>query len=141
MGNPKQIVVNQLPEHFAELLLAKLSNVEKLYGEMNKNLQYYREDNEKLRAENNELKTENEDLKNKLHEPYSIKGMCKKLGVCENTLNSYREEGLLDCNTDGRKKIWFCEAHLQEFYRRTDSRNIVKIKNPERVKKNKTGKI
>ena len=135
MEKSKQIVVNQLPEHFAELLLAKLSNLEKLYGEMKKDLHYYREDNEKLREENYRLKTENEDLKNELHEPYSIEGMCKKLGVCDNILRTYREEGLLDYCTDGRKKIWFWEFQLQEFIRRTDARNMVKVKKRRTSKK------
>jgi regulator of replication initiation timing len=141
MGKPKQIVINQLPEHFAELLLAKQSNTEKLCGEMNKNLQYYREDNEKLREENKRLKNENEDLKNELREPYSIEGMCKKLGVCDNILRRYREDKLLDFCTDGQKKIWFLEEHLQEFYRRTDSRNMININKTKRVGKNKTGKF
>ena len=130
MGRSKQIASNQMPDNLAEVLLAKLSHLEELCGDMKNDLRHYREDNEKLREENNQLRAENEELKNELREPYSIKGLCKKLGVCENTLTGYRERELLDCCSDGQK-LWFREEHLQEFYRKTDSRYKVKLRKAE----------
>ncbi len=140
MGKSNQIVEKQFSEKVDWVQMQKLSHIEKILGEMATDV-HYREDYEKLREEYNRLRKEFEDLKNELHEPYSIEGMCKKLGVCENTLSSYREDGLLDFCTDGRKKIWFLEAHLQEFYQKTDTRYNPGLKKPKRVNKNKTKKI
>jgi len=56
--------------------------------------------------------------------------MCRKLGISENTLNTYREEGLMGYCSVGQK-VWFLEEHLQEFYRKTDSRNTYKMKKAE----------
>jgi regulator of replication initiation timing len=135
MEKSKQIVEKQFTEQVDWVLMQKLRHLEKIYGDIGNDLHYFREDNEKLRDENNRLKAENEDLKNELHEPYSIKGMCKKLGVCENTLNRYCEEKLLNYCTDGCKKIWFWEFQLQEFIQKTDARNMVKVKKKRTSKK------
>ncbi|MEI6753144.1 MAG: hypothetical protein WCK78_08240, partial [Paludibacter sp.] len=69
-------------------------------------------------------------LKNEIREPYSIDGMCKKLGISDTKLKEYRDNGLMDCCSEGQK-VWFTEEHLQDFYRRTDSRYKLKLKKTE----------
>jgi len=80
--------------------------------------------NENLLKRINTLEQKIDDLQKSRN--YTIDEMCEILRVSENKLREYRKKGLLiDCS-DG-KKIWFTQEHLDEFYRRTDSRNKGKL--------------
>lgn len=126
MSKSKTINSIELTGHIPEVIWAKFDNMEALYAD-NKELM---NENKELRIENNQLKIENMELKNEISAPYSIKGMCTKLGISETTLYTYREEGLIDCCTLGQK-VWFTEEHLQDFLRKTDSRYKPKLKKAE----------
>lgn len=80
--------------------------------------------NENLLKHINILEQKIDDLRKPRN--YTIEEMCEILRVCDNKLREYRKKGLMDNCSDG-KKIWFTQEHLDEFYRRTDSRNKGKL--------------
>ena len=126
MPKSKQIIPVEFTGQIAEVFWAKFDKLEALYKD---NKDYISEIKD-LRLKIERLEHENEEFKNEIREPYSIKGMCQKLEISDTTLNKYREEGLIDYCSVGQK-VWFTEEHLQEFYRRTDSRFKVKLKKAE----------
>lgn len=126
MSKSKSITSIELTGHLPEVIWAKFDNMEALYAD-NKELM---NENKELTTKIHRLEIEIVQLKNEIRAPYSIGSMCKKLEISDTTLNKYREEGLIDCCSVGQK-VWFTEDHLQEFYRRTDSRFKVRLKKAE----------
>jgi len=125
MPKSKPILI-ELTGYITDVFWSKFAKLEGLYAD-NKELM---NEKKELTTKIHRLEIEIVQLKNEIREPYSIDGMCKKLGISDTKLKEYRDNGLIDCCSVGQK-VWFTEEHLQEFYRRTDSRFKVKLKKAE----------